>query len=305
MALSRSELSGVGRCGPSFQFQDLLQQRSLIFGVVGLGLIVLLAMAAPIVTWHDPYAQDLLSRRVPPIWYKWFWGNISASWEHPLGTDKLGRDYWSRLVYGARVSLFIGFAATIVSGLIGTLLGVVAGYFGGRVDAVISFLMTTRLALPVILIALTTVALFNASLTVITLVLGLLIWDQFAVVMRSATIQVRSQEYVTAAKAIGCSAPRIMLTEILPNVASSCIVIATIEMASAILYEAALSFLGLGVQPPIPSWGLMLSEAKEDIFFSPWMITLPGMALFVLLLSINLLGDGIRDFSAPGGRVRQ
>jgi peptide/nickel transport system permease protein len=167
---------------------------------------------------------------------------------------------------------------------------------------VISFIITTRLTLPVILVALATVAMLNATLVVITLVLGLLLWDRFAVVMRSVTMQVRAQEYVVAARAIGCSTPRIIVTEILPNVAAPLTVIATIEMATAILYEASLSFLGLGVQPPLPSWGLMLAEAKEEIFFAPWMITMPGIALFILLISINLLGDGIRDLAAPGVR---
>jgi peptide/nickel transport system permease protein len=276
--------------------------RSFLIGAVGLIVIVLLAIAAPLVTWHDPYLQDLSSRRIPPVWYAWFWDHPVASWDHPLGTDKLGRDYWSRLVYGGRISLFIGTAAVLMSGVIGTFLGVMAGYFGGRTDMVISFIITTRLTLPVILVALATVAMLNATLVVITLVLGLLLWDRFAVVMRSVTMQVRAQEYVVAARAIGCSTPRIIVTEILPNVAAPLTVIATIEMATAILYEASLSFLGLGVQPPLPSWGLMLAEAKEEIFFAPWMITMPGIALFILLISINLLGDGIRDLAAPGVR---
>ncbi len=279
-----------------------LGHRSLLIGAVGLTLILVLAICAPLFTWHDPYAQDLASRRIPPVWYAWFWDHPTASWDHPLGTDKLGRDYWSRLLYGGRISIFIGAAATLMSGLIGTSLGVTAGYFGGRIDMAISFLITTRLTLPVVLVALATVAMLNASLTVITLVLGLLLWDRFAVVMRSVTMQIRSQEFIVAAKAIGCSTPRIILSEILPNVAAPLTVIATIEMATAILYEASLSFLGLGVQPPLPSWGLMLAEAKEEIFFSPWMITLPGIALFALLICINLLGDGIRDVTAPGGR---
>lgn len=279
-----------------------LSHRSFVIGFVGVGIVLLLAILAPLVTWHDPYAQSIIDRRLPPIWYGWFWDDPLATWNHPLGTDQLGRDYWSRLVYGGRISLFIGLTATLVSGLIGTTLGILAGYFGGRTDMVISFLITTRLTMPVILVALATVALFNSSLMVVTLVLGLLLWDRFAVVTRSATMQVRSMEYVTAAKSIGSSTPRILLTEILPNIAAPLIVIATIEMATAILYEAALSFLGLGVQPPLPSWGLMLAQAKDDIFFAPWMITLPGIALFVLLLSINLLGDGVRDLTSPEGR---
>lgn len=279
-----------------------LSHRSFVIGFAGVGIVLLLAILAPLVTWHDPYAQSIIDRRLPPIWYGWFWDDPLATWNHPLGTDQLGRDYWSRLVYGGRISLFIGLTATLVSGLIGTTLGILAGYFGGRTDMVISFLITTRLTMPVILVALATVAIFNSSLMVVTLVLGLLLWDRFAVVTRSATMQVRSMEYVTAAKSIGSSTPRILLTEILPNIAAPLIVIATIEMATAILYEAALSFLGLGVQPPLPSWGLMLAQAKDDIFFAPWMITLPGIALFALLLSINLLGDGVRDLTSPEGR---
>ncbi len=279
-----------------------LSHRSFVIGFAGVGVVLLLAIFAPLVTWHGPYAQSIIDRRLPPIWYGWFWDDPLATWNHPLGTDQLGRDYWSRLVYGGRISLFIGVTATLVSGLIGTTLGILAGYFGGRTDMVISFLITTRLTMPVILVALATVALFNSSLMVVTLVLGLLLWDRFAVVTRSATMQVRSMEYVTAAKSIGSSTPRILLTEILPNIAAPLIVIATIEMATAILYEAALSFLGLGVQPPLPSWGLMLAQAKDDIFFAPWMITLPGITLFALLLSINLLGDGVRDLTSPEGR---
>lgn len=177
-----------------------LSHRSFVIGFVGVGIVLLLAILAPLVTWHDPYAQSIIDRRLPPIWYGWFWDDPLATWNHPLGTDQLGRDYWSRLVYGGRISLFIGLTATLVSGLIGTTLGILAGYFGGRTDMVISFLITTRLTMPVILVALATVALFNSSLMVVTLVLGLLLWDRFAVVTRSATMQVRSMEYVTAAK---------------------------------------------------------------------------------------------------------
>jgi peptide/nickel transport system permease protein len=214
----------------------------------------------------------------------------------------LGRDYLSRLMYGARISLLIGISAMIISGLIGTTLGVAAGYFGGRVDMVVSFLITTRLSMPVVLVALAVVALIGGSLNVIIWVLGFLIWDRFAVVMRASTQQLRSIDYVSAAKAIGCSTPRILLTEIIPNILNNLIVVATLEIAHAILLEAALSFLGMGVQPPLPSWGLMISEGKEFMLFSPWIITIPGVVLSLLVLSINLMGDGIRDITAPEAR---
>jgi peptide/nickel transport system permease protein len=191
----------------------------------------------------------------------------------------------------------------LLSGAIGTTLGVVAGYFGGRVDMVITFLITLRLSMPVVLVALAVVALMGGSLPVVIGVLGLLLWDRFAVVMRSATQQARVMDYVAAAEAAGCSTARIILAEILPNVSNYLVVIATIEMAQAILLEAALSFLGLGVQPPLPSWGLMVAEGKTYMFFSPWLITLPGLSLFQLVLAINLLGDGVRDIAAPEGRA--
>jgi len=166
----------------------------------------------------------------------------------------------------------------------------------------VNFIITTRLSMPVVLVALAVVSLVGSSLTVVIWVLGLLIWDRFAVVMRSATLQVRNLDFVAAAQALGCSTPRIILTEIMPNIVNSLIVVATLEMAHAVLLEAALSFLGLGVQPPEPSWGLMISEAKGMIFFDSWLIAIPGAALFALVLSINLLGDGVRDVTAPENR---
>lgn len=260
--------------------------------------IFLMAIFAPLISPGDPYDQVLSRKLIPPIWHD----NPKATWEHPLGTDQLGRDYMTRLFYGARISLLIGFGAMLISGIIGTTLGVLAGYFGGRVDMVVNFIITTRLSMPVVLVALAVVSIVGSSLSVVIWVLGLLIWDRFAVVMRSATQQVRNLDFVTAAQALGCSTPRILMTEVMPNIVNQLIVIATIEMAHAILLEAALSFLGLGVQPPEPSWGLMISEAKGMIFFDSWLITIPGLALFALVLSINLLGDGIRDVTAPENR---
>ena len=267
--------------------------------VIGGGVLLvifLMAVFAPLLAPHDPLTQDLTNRYVPPVW------DAKGSWEHPFGTDKFGRDYLSRIMYGARISLLIGFAAMLISGVIGTAMGIAAGYFGGRVDLVITFLITTRLAMPVVLIALAVIAIIGSSLAIVILVLGLLRWDRFAVVMRSAAQQIRNLDYVAAAEAAGCSTWRILMTEIMPNVANALIVVATLEVAHAILLEAALSFLGLGVQPPEPSWGLMVSEGKVDMYFKPWVIAIPGAALFLLVLSINLMGDGIRDVTAPENR---
>ena len=277
--------------------------RKRVFGHAGITigatvLIVIFAVAllAPVLSPHDPLGQDLTRRIIPPVWHE------AGTWEHPLGTDQFGRDYLSRLMYGARISLLIGFAAMLISGVIGTTLGVIAGYFGGRVDMMVNFIITTRLSMPVVLVALAVVSLVGNSLWIVICVLGLLIWDRFAVVMRSSTQQVRNLDYVASAKALGCSTARIVLTEIMPNMLNNLIVVATVEMAHAILLEAALSFLGLGVQPPAPSWGLMVAEGKGLMFFDPWLIGIPGAALFALVLSINLLGDGLRDVTAPENR---
>ncbi len=258
-------------------------------GLFIVGAIVLIALGAGLLAPHDPFTQDLMYRMVPP---RWMDGGTSL---HLLGTDQLGRDYLSRLIYGARISLLIGSLTVVTSGLIGTTLGITGGYFGGRIDDAVMFAITCRLAIPLILVALTVVALVGSSLTVVVLTLGLLLWERFAVVARTTTMQVRNLDYIAAARAAGASTAHILIKEILPNILTHLIVVATLEMALAILLEAALSFLGLGVPPPLPSWGLMIAEGKDYMFFSPWVIMVPGIALFVLVFGINLLGDGLRD----------
>jgi peptide/nickel transport system permease protein len=280
--------------------REMLKQRAkghlgLLTGMGIVGLLALVAIFAPLLAPHDPYAQSLMTRMEPPVF-------LGGEWSHPLGTDHLGRDYLSRLIYGARVSLMIGVIAALISGVIGTTMGVAAGYFGGKVDAVVTFLINVRLAMPVVLVALAVVAILGGSLTVVICVLGLLLWDRFAVVMRASTLQISRRDYIAAARAVGASTPRILLTEIMPNIFNNLIVVITLEMAHAILLEATLSFLGLGVQPPTPSWGLMVSEGKNMMLFEPWLVLIPGAVLFVLVLAINLMGDGLRDVTAPENR---
>ena len=260
-----------------------------LLGALIVLFVAVVAVFAPLLVPHDPFAQDLMGRLAPPMWLD---GGQAA---HPFGTDQLGRDYLSRLIYGARISMLIGIATVITSGLIGITLGILGGYFGGRVDDVVMFVITCRLSIPLVLVALAVVSLVGSSLSVVVMTLGLLLWDRFAVVSRATTMQVRNLDYVSAARAAGCSRAHIMLREVLPNIAHHLVVVATLEMALAILLEAALSFLGLGVPAPLPSWGLMISEAKDYMFFTPWVIEIPGIALFVLVLGINLLGDGLRD----------
>jgi len=272
------------------------RHKGFIIGGIAVLLIFVVAIFAPLIAPHDPYHQDLNKRLIPPIWQE------KGTWTHPLGTDNMGRDYLSRVVYGCRISLVIGFSIMLIALVLGTTLGMLAGYFGGKVDMVVSFLITVRLALPAVLVALAVVALIGGSMTVVIVVLGFLIWARIAVVMRASTQQIRSNDYVAAAQAAGCSTIRILLTEILPNLADNLVVVATLEIGRAILLEAALSFLGMGIQPPTPSWGLMISEGKEFMLFYPYLVAIPGAALFILVLGMNLLGDGLRDVTAPGGR---
>lgn len=260
-------------------------------------LLCLTAFSAPLLSPYNPYLGELSERLTPPMWHS------EGSLAHWLGTDSLGRDYLSRLIYGARISILIGFATAVVSGFIGSILGLTAGYFGGRVDMVISYFIAVRLSLPTIVVSLAVVQLLGGSLFVVIMVLGFILWDRFAIVIRSATQQIRAKEYVKSAQAVGCSVFRVIFQEIAPNVLNQFIVIATLEAAHAILLEAALSFLGIGVQPPVPSWGLMINEGKNMMFFKPWLVTIPGVALFLLVLSINLLGDGVRDITAPEQRT--
>jgi peptide/nickel transport system permease protein len=277
--------------------QRALRHTSLWIGGGILLVIAFAALLAPLLTPHDPTFQDLGRRLIPPVW------DARGSWGNPLGTDQLGRDYLARLIYGGRISLLIGFTTVVISGVIGTALGIAAGYWGGRIDLIINFVLTIRLTLPVVLVALVVVALIGNSLTVLMLVIGLLLWDRFAIVTRSATQQLVNLEFITAARAIGSSTLRILLREILPNITGPLIVVASVELAHAILLEAALSFLGLGVQPPSFTWGLMIAEAKNQLLFRPWLIAIPATALVALIFAINLIGDAVRDVTAPEGRA--
>ena len=259
---------------------------------IGIAIVAIIAVVALIgnqIMPQDPFVQDLGNRLKPPFWME------GSQPGHLLGTDQLGRDYLARLAYGARISLLIGIMTVITSGLIGITLGVLGGFFGGRIDDLVLFAITTRLSIPVVLVALAVVGLMGSGLGLVVATLGLLLWDRFAVVARATTMQIRNLDYVNAARCAGASTAHLLIKEIVPNIASHLAVVATLEMALAILLEAALSFLGLGVPPPLPSWGLMIAEGKDYMFFSPWVIMVPGVALFVLVLGINLVGDGLRN----------
>ena len=276
---------------------DLKQPQKLTFqlksGLCLVALIITIAVMAPWFAPYDPYVQDLAIRLQPPVW------TSAGHWTHPFGTDGFGRDYISRLIYGGRISISIAVIVVAISAPIGILLGLIGGYFGGRIDAFIMFIITTRLSLPVVLVTLAIVSITGGSFITAALVLGLLFWDRFAVVIRAATQQLRARQFILAARATGASHLQVIAREVLPNVGMQVLAISTIEMAHAILVEAALSFLGLGVQPPLASWGLMVAEARDLFFFLPHLVVLPGLAICLLVLGINLIGNGFQ----PSGRV--
>ena len=274
----------------------LLRHGSFRAGAICLAVIAGAAVLAPVLTAYDPASQDLAHRLLEPVW------TAKGTWEHPLGTDQVGRDEWARLIYGSRLSLMIGAFTVLISGAIGTALGLAAGFYGGRVDLAVSFLISVRLSLPVVLVALVVVAILGGSVTVLTLVIGLLLWDRFAIVVRSAARQLARRDFITSARVIGSSDLRIIARELLPNLLNPLLVVGSVELANAILTEAALSFLGLGVRPPFFTWGLMIAEAKSQLLFRPVLIALPGMALMALIFSVNLLGDALRDTLMPEGR---
>jgi peptide/nickel transport system permease protein len=283
---------------PDIPVPDALSWRRLLKGVrrnsglvIGASLvfvIVLVAIAAPWLTSYSPFDQNLDIRTIPPTF-------LGGSPEHLLGTDQMGRDYLTRLMFGARIALIVAVGTISLSSLVGITLGLLGGYYGGKTDVAVMFLVTVRLSLPVVLVALAVVGLVGSALPVIMAVLGSLLWDRFAVVTRSLVMQLREREFVLAARASGCTDRWILLHDILPNLAAPLVVVAMLEMANAILLEAALSFLGLGIKPPQPSWGLMIAEAKDFVFFEPWLINIPGLALFTLVIGINRLGDGLHD----------
>jgi len=265
---------------------------ALVGGCI-LTLVVAMAVGAPLITRYNPAGLDIRNRLVPPAWAD------GGSAEHVLGTDHLGRDLLSRLAYGARVSLLVGTSAVAVSGVVGVSLGLIAGYYGGLTDDVIMRLADFELAFPFILLAFAILAVLGPGLSKVILVLGLTGWAQYCRLTRAQVLGLRETEFVEAARTIGASTPRILVRHILPNAMAPVIVIASFSVASVIIAEASLSFLGLGIPPSVPSWGGMLSEGRTYIERAWWLVTLPGLALMLTVLSINVVGDALRDALDP------
>lgn len=268
-------------------------------GLLGLGvilLIILTALSAELITPHDPLAQDIPHRLAGPFW-------MTGSADHLLGTDSLGRDILARIIFGTRISLLVGLSSVFLSGSIGVPLGLVAGYFRGWLDAAIMRLADIQLAIPTMVLALTIMALLGPSLVNVIIVLGVTGWVVYARVVRGEVLSVREKEFVEAALATGATHGRVLLFHILPNVSSSIIVISSLRVATMILLEATLSFLGLGVQPPTPTWGGMVAEGRDFVSGAWWVSTLPGIAILIAVLGINFLGDWLRDVLDPRLRI--
>ncbi|HEU5320275.1 MAG TPA: ABC transporter permease [Methylomirabilota bacterium] len=271
----------------------LARRRTALFGLVVMAAVVVTALAAPWVSPFDPVEQKIGDRLKAPGW------RDDAGWLHPLGTDHLGRDLLARVIHGARPALLVGFAAVAISGILGLLTGLVSGYFGGRIDDVLMRLADIQLAFPFILLAIAVIGVLGPSLQTIIIVIGVSSWVVYARIVRSAVLSLREREFVQAALALGGRDVRILARHILPNALTPWLVVATLDMARVIVIESALSFLGLGVQPPTPTWGGMLADGRVYISTAWWLATFPGLAILVTVLGINLFGDGLRDTLDP------
>jgi peptide/nickel transport system permease protein len=274
-------------------FQRLLRLRWGLAAAGILAVIVASAVLAPWISPHDPLAVNIRHRLAPPAWMD---GGTPA---HPLGTDQVGRDLLSRMIYGGRVSLVVGVSAVILSATIGVLLGLGAGYFGGRSDWAIMTVVNVMLTFPFVLLALAVIAVLGPSLVNMIIVLGVAGWPIYARVIRAETLAIREREFVVAGRALGMSHARLIFRQILPNLVSAIVVIATLQVAQVIILESFLSFLGLGIQPPTPAWGNMLGEGRVYMLNSWWIATFPGSAIFLTTLVINLMGNALRDWLDP------
>jgi peptide/nickel transport system permease protein len=257
-----------------------------------LGLVVT-ALLSPYVAPHNPLRERLIDRLLPPAWVE------DGEWRYLLGTDHLGRDLVSRIIYGSRVSLVVGVAAVAIGGALGITLGMAAGFLGGQTDEVIMAVADMQLAFPTILFAIAIIAVLGPSFINLVIVIGISGWVTYARIARGQVLSVREKEFVEAIRAQGGSQWRIVWRHILPNILSPLIVVATLDLARTIILESTLSFLGLGIQPPTPSWGGMLSDGREYLLSAWWIATFPGVALMLTALSFNRLGDWVRDLTDP------
>jgi ABC-type dipeptide/oligopeptide/nickel transport system permease subunit len=271
-------------------------------GLTAVGVVlafVLMAILAPVIAPHDPNATDIVNRLKPPIWFE------ESIPEHVLGTDSLGRDILSRVIHGARASLTVAVLVALVAGTVGTLLGIVGGYRGGRVDQVISRVTDVQTAFPGLLLALVILTMLGPSVTNLIISFSVNGWMVYARTARGQVLSLREQAFIEAAVSIGCRDRTIILRHLLPNLASSFLTLATLELARIILAESALSYLGMGVQPPEVSWGLMIADGETYMTTSPWLIVMPGAAVALLVLAVNVVASWLRTVADPVQRSRE
>lgn len=264
----------------------------LVCFIVLAGLL-LAALLAPILATHNPMQQDLMARNLPPFWL------AGGSWKHPFGTDQIGYDVFSRTLYGARPALGIGAIAAVIGLLLGSGLGLVAGYMRGAADSVIMLLADAQLSTPFLVIAIAAIAAFGRGMLILILLAGISGWMGFARTVRSQVLSLRQREFVIASQASGATTPRILVRHLLPNIGAIVIVLVTIQLRGLILFEASLSFLGLGVPPPQPSWGSMIANGREYLLTAWWISVIPGIALMATILTVSLIGDWLRDVLDP------
>lgn len=265
---------------------------SLVVGSVIVGAVVVVSLLGPLIVGRDPYEQDVARRLAPPV-------GFGGSWDHPLGTDGLGRDVLARLVYGARMSLTIAVASVALSSLLGLALGMLSGYYGGWVDGVIMGVAETQMCFPFIVMAIIMMAFLEPSPGNIVVAFVVAGWPTYTKVIRGVVLGLKEEEFVDAARAIGCSDSRIIIRHLLPNVVAYLSVLAALQLCVVVFTEAGLSFVGIGVQPPTPSWGVMLGEGRDYMSTAWWLASVPGFALMVTALGANLLSDGLRDAIDP------
>jgi len=271
----------------------VLKRKTALIGLIIIIVVIATAFFAPQIAPHDPELVDLNNRLKPPFWME------GGTTEYPLGTDSLGRDVFSRIIFGSQKSLLVSFSSTIIASIIGVTLGMIAGYYGGVIDSVISRLGDIQLAFPLILLSIAVIAVLGTGTLNLIIVFGIANWIVYARVARGSVMSIKEREFVEAAKSIGCKDSRILLLHIFPNIFASIIVIATLSLAGVIIAESSLSFLGLGVPPPKPTWGGMLSEGRQYIYDGWWVATFPGLAIMITVLGVNLFGDGLRDAYDP------
>jgi ABC-type dipeptide/oligopeptide/nickel transport system permease subunit len=276
---------------------QLVRSAKGLTGAVLVSLAILAAITAPILAPHDPTTQAVRGKFAKPALF-------GANTAYVLGGDNLGRDIYSRVLYGSRASLAIGFLVTALSSIVGSLLGGIAGYRGGILDTAIMRLVDVQLSVPFIILALIWLAILGPGFWSVFAALSVALWVNYARLVRGETLKIREMEYVVAAETIGVSKTRILFVHVLPNVLSSILVLATLDMAFVIIFESSLTFLGLGIQPPTPTWGYMLSEGRNYLQESPWMSIFPGAAIILTVVGINLLGDWLRDTLDPSLRGR-